>query len=60
MCVVAHAGASGHRGVATTLAALADVFVLYSIAADVAGFVNGDLHCMVTAGGRIPRPFGKL
>ncbi|GMF43082.1 unnamed protein product [Phytophthora fragariaefolia] len=31
----------------------------YSLGADVAAFVNGCLHCMTTASGRFPHPFGE-
>ncbi|KAE9282551.1 hypothetical protein PR003_g27380 [Phytophthora rubi] len=59
LCVVAHAGASGHRGGRATQQALEAVFYWSSLGADVAAFVNGCLHCMTTASGRIPRPFGE-
>ncbi|GMG17483.1 unnamed protein product [Phytophthora fragariaefolia] len=59
LCVIAHAGASGHWGAQTTQHALASVFYWKTLAADVAAFVCYCLHCMATARGRIPRPFGE-
>ncbi|KAE8877505.1 hypothetical protein PF003_g38398 [Phytophthora fragariae] len=59
LCVVAHAGVSGHRGGRATQQALEAVFYWSSLGADVAAFVNGCLHCMTTASGRIPRSFGE-
>uniref|UniRef100_H3H555 Reverse transcriptase n=1 Tax=Phytophthora ramorum TaxID=164328 RepID=H3H555_PHYRM len=59
LCVVAHAGASGHRGAAATLKSLSTCFFWPTMGPDVTTFVNECLHCMVAAGGRIPRPFGE-
>lgn len=59
LCVVAHAGASGHRGAATTLKSLESCFFWSTMGPDVTTFVSECLDCMVTAGGRIPRPFGE-
>ncbi|KAE9333825.1 hypothetical protein PR003_g13836 [Phytophthora rubi] len=59
LCVIAHAGAGGHRGAKTTAAALSEVFLWATMPADVSTFVQGCLHCMVTAGGKIPRPHGE-
>ncbi|KAE9289660.1 hypothetical protein PF008_g25832 [Phytophthora fragariae] len=59
LCVVAHAGASGHRGARATTQALAMVFFWTTMSTDVSVFVSSCLHCMATAGGRIPRPFGE-
>ncbi|KAE9001180.1 hypothetical protein PF001_g4527 [Phytophthora fragariae] len=59
LCVVAHAGASGHHGARATTQALAKVFFWMTMSTDVSAFVSGCLHCMATAGGRIPRPFGE-
>ncbi|KAE8913634.1 hypothetical protein PF005_g23252 [Phytophthora fragariae] len=59
LCVIAHAGAGGHRGAKTTAAALSEVFVWATMPADVSTFVQGCLHYMVTSGGKIPRPHGE-
>lgn len=59
LCVVTHAGASGHRGATTTAKSLSDLFVWTTRAQDVASFVNGCLHCMTTVTGKIPRPYGE-
>ncbi|GMF23132.1 unnamed protein product [Phytophthora fragariaefolia] len=59
LCVVAHPGVSGHRGSRATTQALEAVLCWRTMAKDVAEFVAGCLHCMATASGRIPRPFGE-
>ncbi|KAE9043464.1 hypothetical protein PR003_g6175 [Phytophthora rubi] len=59
LCIVAHAGAGGHRGATTTATALASHFYRKTLKSDVATFVAGCLHCMVTVGGRVPRPHGE-
>ncbi|KAE8980660.1 hypothetical protein PR001_g23652 [Phytophthora rubi] len=59
LCVIAYAGASGHRGAQTTQRALESVFYWKTLAVDVAAFVGECQHCMATASGRIPRPFGE-
>lgn len=59
LCVVAHAGGSGHRGARSTQQALEGLFFWKTLSTDVGAFVSGCLHCMTTAGGRIPRPFGE-
>jgi transposase InsO family protein len=59
LCVVAHAGASGHRGTKTTARALEDLFWWRSLPKDVAMFVSECMHCMATATGKIPRPLDE-
>ncbi|KAE8886173.1 hypothetical protein PF003_g29779 [Phytophthora fragariae] len=59
LCIVAHAGAGGHRGATTTATALASHFYRKTLKSDVATFVAGCLQCMVTVGGRAPRPHGE-
>ncbi|KAE9083679.1 hypothetical protein PF006_g26638 [Phytophthora fragariae] len=59
LCVVAHAGAAGHRGAKTTAKALEDLFSWRSLRKDVAVFVSECMHCMATATGKIPRPLGE-
>uniref|UniRef100_H3H3G8 Integrase catalytic domain-containing protein n=1 Tax=Phytophthora ramorum TaxID=164328 RepID=H3H3G8_PHYRM len=59
LCIIAHAGAGGHRGAKTTAKALSELFFWPTLTKDVAVFVDGCLHCMMTAGDRIPRPFGE-
>ncbi|EGZ09876.1 hypothetical protein PHYSODRAFT_521442 [Phytophthora sojae] len=59
LCVVAHAGAAGHRGAKATAKALEDLFSWRSLRKDVAVFVSECMHCMATAAGKIPRPLGE-
>jgi Integrase zinc binding domain len=59
LCVIAHAGAAGHRGINATIAALDELFEWASMAEDVSAFINGFLHCMMTMSGKIPRPLGE-
>lgn len=59
LCVIAHAGASGHRGLRATLQALETVFFWENMASDVSTFTRGCLHGMTTASGRFPRSFGE-
>jgi transposase InsO family protein len=59
LCVVAHAGAAGHRGARATATALEELFDWPTLRDDVKAFVSGCLHCMVTASGKIPRPLGE-
>ena len=58
LCVVAHAGLSGHRGVDATVKALGDMFALPTLKADVREFVGECLHCMSVDGFKVPRPYG--
>jgi len=59
LCVLAHAGLAGHRGINTTVKVLQGVFVWKKMHQDVSSFVNGCLHCLVVDGKRVPRPFGE-
>ncbi|CAM9997209.1 unnamed protein product, partial [Chrysoparadoxa australica] len=58
LMVVAHTGASGHRGIAATLLKLKDYYWA-SMQADVKQFIQACLSCKDTGrGDKIPRPFG--
>ena len=59
LCVVAHAGLAGHRGINTTVTALQADFAWKYMQQDVTAFINGCLHCLVVNGERVPRPFGQ-
>ncbi|GMF49471.1 unnamed protein product [Phytophthora fragariaefolia] len=59
LCVVAHAGAAGHRGAKTTAKALEVLFSWRSLRKDVSVFVSECMHCMATATGKIPRSLGE-
>ncbi|CAK4566684.1 unnamed protein product, partial [Aphanomyces euteiches] len=57
LCVVAHFGMGGHRGVNATRQVLSDRFWWPHMGEDVAFFVGRCLHCAAT-GGHVLRPFG--
>lgn len=59
LCVVAHAGLSGHRGEIVTEKTIADKFSWPTLSDDVKKFVRGCLHCMIVGDRVIPRPFGE-
>jgi hypothetical protein len=50
LCVVAHYGLGGHRGVQATLASLKRFFEWKGMQADVDKFVSNCLHCNGAAG----------
>ncbi|KAE8982236.1 hypothetical protein PR001_g23792 [Phytophthora rubi] len=58
ICVVAHAGRSGHRGERTTTASVAAWCWWPSLVDDVVQFVRSCIHCVATRDGREPRPYG--
>ena len=59
LCIVALAGAQGHRGVATTLQQLTERYVWTGMADAVKTFLRTCLHCLRTHGAVVPRPFGQ-
>jgi hypothetical protein len=60
ICVIAHAGPAGHRGITSTLTAIKDCFYWQTIEKDVKTFVNQCIHCMSTKGShKIPRLLGE-
>jgi hypothetical protein len=60
ICIVAHTGPGGHRGVSTTTASVEALFSWPTLHDDVRTFCNTCLHCRSTIGGnRTPRPFGQ-
>lgn len=59
LCIIAHTGPSGHRGVQPTESILRKSFFWDTISSDVRTFVHSCIHCLsTTGGGKIPRPFG--
>ncbi|GMF43963.1 unnamed protein product [Phytophthora fragariaefolia] len=58
ICVVAHAGRSGHRGERTTTASVAAWCWWPRLVDDVVQFVRSCIHCVATRDGREPRPYG--
>ena len=60
LCVIAHSGAAGHRGVNPTLRALKLRFYWKDMDKDVQEFIRNCLHCTVNKGGvLVPRPLGN-
>ncbi|OWY99499.1 hypothetical protein PHMEG_00029487 [Phytophthora megakarya] len=59
LCIIAHAGASGHRGVAASLKRLSSSFVWDTMSTDMAVFVARCLNCLSTQGSKVRRPFGE-
>ncbi|KAH9109322.1 hypothetical protein AeMF1_015599 [Aphanomyces euteiches] len=59
VCVVAHAGAAGHRRIDATTASVEEMFEWRTTKADVKGFVSACLHCIVVDGESVPRPWGE-
>ncbi|KAF0716554.1 Aste57867_2784 [Aphanomyces stellatus] len=57
LCVVAHFGVGGHRGITATKKVLAERFWWSGLAVDVAYFVGRYSHCAST-GPHVLRPFG--
>jgi hypothetical protein len=58
LCIIAHQGAAGHRGVAATTQGVSNMFEWAAIKEDVKAFVNGCLHCLCVDGEMVPRPWG--
>ena len=59
LCVVAHAGRAGHRGINTTIKSLQGLYFWVNMAEDVKAFIKDCLHCIVVGGSRVPRPLGS-
>nr|CCA17015.1 PREDICTED: similar to OSJNBa0011F23.1 putative [Albugo laibachii Nc14] len=59
LCVVAHAGSAGHRGLTKTMNVLSNHLVWSSMNHDVKEFVLRCLRCLLSRGGKCPRPFGE-
>ena len=60
ICVVAHAGAAGHRGLDATLLAIESQFTWENVKDDVYLFLSGCLHCVKLRDRHvIPRPLGN-
>ena len=59
LCVLAHAGSAGHRGMDTTLLILSKHVAWNTMESDVREFVKKCLHCMVANGEMCPRPYGE-
>jgi transposase InsO family protein len=58
LCIVAHQGAAGHRGIETTTHWLTERFWWPTINRDIAIFCRTCLQCQYTRGGKtVPRPF---
>jgi RNase H-like domain found in reverse transcriptase/Integrase zinc binding domain len=61
ICIVAHTGPGGHRGIRTTTDSIKALFFWPTLVEDVRAFCDTCLHCRSTIGGnRTPRPFGQV
>jgi transposase InsO family protein len=58
LCVVAHAGLSGHRGIEATTAVLAEQFSWSTLRGDMQKFVKECLHWLIVGDRVVPRPYG--
>ena len=59
LCIIAHTGAPGHRGIEAKTKSLADKFYWTTLSNDVQLFFKSCIHCLSPTGGtKIPRPFG--
>ncbi|KAF0726127.1 hypothetical protein Ae201684P_020445 [Aphanomyces euteiches] len=58
LCVVAHAGLSGHRGTQATFQPLKELYVWQGMESDVIAFCRRCLQCLTVRGNIIPRPLG--
>jgi Integrase zinc binding domain len=60
LCILAHTGAGGHRGVDCTFTAISAYFFWTTMRRNVSDFVKSFIHCLATTGGlRLPRPLGE-
>ncbi|POM64769.1 Chromodomain containing hypothetical protein [Phytophthora palmivora] len=60
ICIVGHFGVAGHRGLDTTVTAIAKRFWWADLLADVKFFVGRCLHCVSVVGGPpVSRPLGE-
>jgi hypothetical protein len=60
LCVIAHAGLAGHRGINTTVQALKEVFIWKGMQQEVATFVNVCLHVLLWMESEFPAPLVHL
>jgi len=59
ICVIAHCGRGGHRGLAATFENIRPHFFWKNMRTDITTFCNTCLHCLSTCGGdRVPRAMG--
>lgn len=59
LCIIAHAGIGGHRGVQATTKMLEQEFTWTTLRMDVQAFVQDCIHCLSIHGEMIPRPLGS-
>lgn len=60
ICIVAHQGIAGHRGMTTTKKAIMKRFTWKRITRDIEEFVRKCIHCQTSTGGtRVPRPWAE-
>ncbi|ETV90961.1 hypothetical protein H310_14305 [Aphanomyces invadans] len=58
ICIIAHQGAAGYRGVDVTQKGVLDRFDWATAKEDIKAFVGGCLHCLCVDGVVVPRPWG--
>ncbi|KAH9110516.1 hypothetical protein AeMF1_014698, partial [Aphanomyces euteiches] len=58
LCIVAHAGLSGHCGVQATLVSLRELYDWDGMEIEITDFVRRCLQCLAVRGRIIPRPLG--
>ena len=59
ICVIAHAGSSGHRGIDITASRIKKHFYWKYMNKDIDLFCKNCLHCRVSGDSMIPRPLGE-
>ncbi|ETV76454.1 hypothetical protein H257_09473 [Aphanomyces astaci] len=58
ICIIAHQGAAGHRGVGVTTQGVLERFEWRTAKEDLNAFVGSCLHCLCVDGTMVPRPWG--
>ena len=59
LCITAHTGPAGHRGMDATYRTLRDAYYWDTLQDDVRTFVRACIHCLSTVGGgKVQRPLG--
>ena len=60
ICVAAHCGLGGHRGLSSTTQVIKDKVLWSTMDANIKAFVQSFLVCLLSAGGlKVPRPLGQ-
>lgn len=60
ICIIAHQGIAGHRGMTTTKREIMKRFTWNRVTRDIEEFVRKCIHCQTSTGGtRVPRPWAE-